>query len=327
MGANEIMVYRIYVEKKAEYAIEANGVKNDIHKTLGLNIELRLFNRYDVEGIDEEDFKKAQNIIFAEPPVDDIYYQLPEFDEPVKVLAVEFLPGQFDQRADSCGQCISLLTEKERPEVKSARVYALYGKINDEDYNKIKQFLINPVEAREASMDKPETLEQKFVIPESVAVIDGFTAFNEEELAKFIKDNGLAMEQEDIAFLQLYFKDTEKRDPTITEIKMIDTYWSDHCRHTTFSTEINKIDIKPDYVKKAFDLYMNCRRDINSKKKITLMDIATIGAKWLKKNNLLHDLDESEEINACSVKVKANIDGKPEDYLLMFKNETHNHPT
>jgi phosphoribosylformylglycinamidine synthase len=209
MGANKVMVYRIYVEKKAEYAIEANGVKNDIHKTLGINIEkVRLFNRYDVEGIEEEDFKKAQNIIFSEPPVDDIYYQLPEFDANVRILAVEFLPGQFDQRADSCAQCISLLTEKDRPEVRSTRVYALYGKISNgkitnEDFDKIKQFLINPVEAREASMDKPETLEQKFTIPESVAVIDGFITFNDEELAKFIKDNGLAMEQEDIAFLQL----------------------------------------------------------------------------------------------------------------------------
>lgn len=323
-------VKRIYSEKKEPFAVEAAGVCADIQKTLGIRTEkVRIFNRYDVEGISDDDFRRAENLIFSEPPVDNVYRELPDLGEDVRLLAVEFLPGQFDQRADSCAQCISLLTEKERPAVRSCRIYAFYGDLSDEQFAQIENYLINPVEARRASLELPETLGEKFDIPQTVRTIDGFIKLDGSGLADFVRDYALAMDTDDIAFLQKYFRDTEKRDPTLTEIRMIDTYWSDHCRHTTFLTRIDNVDIELPYVEKAYNEYLEYRKEINSRKPQTLMDIATIGGKVLRKRGQLRDLDVSEEINACSVRIKAKIKGRkdPEDYLLMFKNETHNHPT
>ncbi len=321
------MVYRIFSEKKNEYAVEAKAVASDLRRTLGADVSgVRLFNRYDVEGVSAYDFERAKTLIFSEPNVDDIYETLPDLDG-AKVFATEYLPGQFDVRADSCSQCFSLLTGKERPTVRSGKVYAVYGSLSDGDFEKIKHYLINPVEAREASFEKPETLASDYAIPTEVDVLTGFTGFDRSALESFIRGFGLAMDIDDILFLQGYFRDTEHRDPTITEIRMIDTYWSDHCRHTTFSTVIDDADIEIPYVKAAYDRYLSIREELGSKKPVCLMDIATVGGKVLRKRGKLPDLDVSEEINACSVKIKANIDGEDKDYLLMFKNETHNHPT
>ncbi len=322
------MVYRIYSEKKNAYAVEAKSVASDLRRTLGVDVEkVRFFNRYDVEGVTAEDFERAKTLIFSEPNVDDIFDELPSFDKGTKVFATEYLPGQFDVRADSCSQCFSLLTGKERPTVRSGKVYAIMGNITEDDFIKIKNYLINPVEAREASFEKPETLAAEYSIPTEVETLDGFTELDREALATFLRGFGLAMDLDDVAFLQDYFKNTERRDPTITEIRMIDTYWSDHCRHTTFSTVIDEADIEVPYVKAAYDKYLEIREELGSKKPICLMDIATVGGKVLRKRGKLPDLDVSEEINACSVKIKAKIDGEDKDYLLMFKNETHNHPT
>ena len=292
---------------------------------------MRVLNRYDIENIDEADYKMAQKTILSEPQVDDVYEEtapVPAADE--WVLAVEYLPGQFDQRADSCAQCIQLSTCKERPEVKTARVYYIKGKLSDEEKHKIKETLINPVEAREAAMEKPATIKQNYAKPDPVAVLDGFNELDEQGLADFIKQYGLAMDLDDIKFCQQYFKDEEKRCPTITEIRMIDTYWSDHCRHTTFSTIIEDANIQPEYIKETYENYLELRKKLyagRSDKPVTLMDLATIGTKVLKAAGKMHDLDESEEINACSVKIKVDVDGEEQDWLLMFKNETHNHPT
>jgi len=322
------MVRTVYSEKKPAFAVEAAGVLSDIKRTLNIKLEnVRLINRYFVEGVDDADFAKAKTTIFSEPTVDDVYDVMPEIGENSRVLYVEFLPGQFDQRADSCAQCISLLTEKERPTVRSAKIYILSGSITDEDFVAIKNYLINPVEAREATAETPETLADKFDIPETVKTLEGFISLDKEALGAFVKEYGLAMDIDDICFLQDYFKNEEKRDPTITEIRMIDTYWSDHCRHTTFATVIENADIEPEYVKAAYDKYLSFREELGSKKPQCLMDIATIGGKLLRRRGQLEDLDVSEEINACSVNIKAKIDDEEKDYLLMFKNETHNHPT
>ena len=322
------MVRTVYSEKKPAFAVEAAGVLSDIKRTLNIKLDgVRLINRYFVEGVDEADFIKAKTTIFSEPTVDDVYDVMPEVGENSRVLYVEYLPGQFDQRADSCAQCISLLTEKERPTVRSAKVYVITGEISDAEFNAIKNYLINPVEAREASPEKPETLADKYDIPETVKILDGFISLDKDALAAFVKEYGLAMDLDDICFLQDYFKNEEKRDPTITEIRMIDTYWSDHCRHTTFATVIENTDIEPEYVQAAYDKYLAFREELGSKKPQCLMDIATIGGKLLRRRGLLPDLDISEEINACSVNIKDKIDDEEKDYLLMFKNETHNHPT
>ncbi|MBQ4628192.1 MAG: phosphoribosylformylglycinamidine synthase, partial [Clostridia bacterium] len=322
------MVYRIYSEKKNAYAVEAKSVASDLRRTLGVDVEkVRFFNRYDVEGVTAADFERAKTLIFSEPNVDDIFDELPSFDKGTKVFATEYLPGQFDVRADSCSQCFSLLTGKERPTVRSGKVYAIMGNITEDDFIKIKNYLINPVEAREASFEKPETLAAEYSIPTEVETLDGFTELDRDALATFLRGFGLAMDLDDVAFLQDYFKNTERRDPTITEIRMIDTYWSDHCRHTTFSTVIDEADIEVPYVKAAYDKYLEIREELGSKKPICLMDIATVGGKVLRKRGKLPDLDVSEEINACSVKIKAKIDGEDKDYLLRFKNDTHNHPT
>ena len=323
-------VYRVYVEKKAPFAVEAQGVLSDIRSSLGIHSAscVRILNRYDVEDISKEDFELAKGTIFSEPQVDDVYDELPSFAAEDRVFAVQFLPGQFDQRADSAVQCIQLATQHERPTVASAKVYVISG-VSDEELARIKAHLINPVESMEASMELPKTLHTPFDVPADVAVLEGFCELDQQGLQEFIDQYGLAMDLGDITFCQKYFKETEKRTPTITEIRMIDTYWSDHCRHTTFSTNIEQVDIESDYVKDAYNEYLELRKTLHAgkNKPMTLMDLATIGAKALKKTGLLSALDESEEINACSVKIKVDIDGKEEEWLLQFKNETHNHPT
>ena len=324
-------VYRIYVEKKPGFAVEAKSLAADIRSALGIELgEVRIINRYDAEGLSEEDFKAAIPVVFSEPAVDVTYDHMPKLKEGEAVIAAEYLPGQFDQRADSCAQCISLLRGGKRPTVKSAKVYIFGGALNEKQLAEIKHYIINPVESREAKLDRFETLDVAYAIPTTVKTIEGFIAKSEDELKDMIAEMGLAMDLDDIKFCQTYFRDDEKRDPTITEIRMIDTYWSDHCRHTTFSTIIDNADISAPYIKDTYNEYLSARADLyagRSDKPQTLMDLAVIGAKQLKKAGLLKDLDESEEINACSVKITVDVDGKDEEWLLMFKNETHNHPT
>lgn len=320
------MVYRIYVEKKKGLANEAKSLLGDIKAFLGIEgiEDVRVVNCYDAENIDAELFDYCKKTVFSEPQLDDIYDSM-DFGNAV-VFAVEYLPGQFDQRADSAAQCIQLISQQEKPLVKTMKIYALYGNLSEADVAKIKKYVINPVEAREASIEKPETLVVNYDIPTEVAVLEGFNDLDEEGLKKFIADNGLAMDFGDIAFVQDYFKG-EKRNPTITEIKVIDTYWSDHCRHTTFLTTIDSVEFEDKLVKAAYDEYMADREAIDDKKPICLMDIATVAVKVLGKEGKLEKLDKSEEINACSIKMDVEVDGKTEKWLLMFKNETHNHPT
>lgn len=320
------MVYRIYVEKKKGLANEAKSLLGDIKAFLGIEgiEDVRVVNCYDAENIDAELFDYCKKTVFSEPQLDDIYDSM-DFGNAV-VFAVEYLPGQFDQRADSAAQCIQLISQQEKPLVKTMKIYALYGKLSEADIAKIKKYVINPVEAREASIEKPETLVVNYDIPTEVAVLEGFNDLDEEGLKKFIADNGLAMDFGDIAFVQDYFKG-EKRNPTITEIKVIDTYWSDHCRHTTFLTTIDSVEFEDKLVKAAYDEYMADREAIGDKKPVCLMDIATVAVKVLGKEGKLDKLDKSEEINACSIKMDVEVDGKTEKWLLMFKNETHNHPT
>ena len=320
------MVYRIYVEKKKGLANEAKSLLGDIKAFLGIEgiEDVRVVNCYDAENIDAELFDYCKKTVFSEPQLDDIYDSM-DFGNAV-VFAVEYLPGQFDQRADSAAQCIQLISQQEKPLVKTMKIYALYGKLSEADVAKIKKYVINPVEAREASIEKPETLVVNYDIPTEVAVLEGFNDLDEEGLKKFIADNGLAMDFGDIAFVQDYFKG-EKRNPTITDIKVIDTYWSDHCRHTTFLTTIDSVEFEDKLVKAAYDEYMADREAIGDKKPVCLMDIATVAVKVLGKEGKLEKLDKSEEINACSIKMDVEVDGKTEKWLLMFKNETHNHPT
>ncbi len=328
-------VYRCYTEKRPGFDVEARGLLNELRENLGVtSLEgLRLFNRYDVQGIEEKDYRAARTTIFSEPQCDDCFDEnLPEISGAYNILCVEALPGQYDQRADSCAQCVQIMTCQGRPLVRAARVYVLMGNLSDKDLDIISGYLINPVECRQASEKKPETLEESYAIPESVETLTGFIAYSEDELATFLGEYGLAMDSDDLRLLQSYFRDTEKRDPTITEVRMIDTYWSDHCRHTTFGTHIDDVSIEDERVKEAYKLYIDARREIYgdevaSKRPVTLMDIATCAVKLLKKRGGLKELDESEEINACSIHVTANVNGEEQDWLLMFKNETHNHPT
>ena len=325
-------INRIYVEKRPEHAVEAGAVLSDLRQVQGIAAlrGVRIFNRYDVEGLTDEQFASAVRNVLSEPQLDFTYEHLPPRTKGERTLAVEFLPGQFDQRADSAAQCIQFQTCGERPTVRSARVYMFDGEITDEQMAVIKKTLINPVEAREASLDRPETLKVDYEIPTTVKVLEGFNALDAAGLAAFVKEYGLAMDEDDIAFCQNYFKNEEHRDPTITEIRMIDTYWSDHCRHTTFLTEIDDADIEYEAVQDTYNKYLDIRSTLyagRTDKPITLMDIATIGAKALKKAGMLRDLDESEEINACSVRIPVDVDGEVQDWVLMFKNETHNHPT
>ena len=320
------MVYRIFVEKKEELAHEAKSLLGDLKKLLlikGLE-NVRILNRYDVENIEEDLFEYCKQTVFSEPQLDIVTDTLD--DKGSVCFAVEFLPGQFDQRADSAAQCIQLISQKERPLIRTAKVYILYGDLTQADISAIKKYVINPVESREADMEKPETLETKYEIPTEVETLVGFIGYTKEELADFIKEKGLAMDIDDILFCQSYFK-SEDRDPTITEIKMIDTYWSDHCRHTTFLNTIDNVKFEDELLKCAYDKYIAVRNELGRTKPINLMDIATLAVKYLKKNGKLEKLDESEEINACTVKMDVTIDGKEEKWLLLFKNETHNHPT
>ena len=323
------MVYRIYVEKKPQFAVDGGAVLADLNVALGIKTveNVRIINRYDCEKLPKENFEAAVPTVFSEPPVDEVYYELPKPAADERMFAVEFLPGQFDQRADSAAQCIQMLCPGERPVVKYAKIYVLKGKISDDEFARIKHYLINAVESRECGFDKYDTLEVKYTIPTSVETLTGFINKTDAELADFVIHYGLAMDNDDIKFCQDYFK-SEHRDPTITEIRMIDTYWSDHCRHTTFGTIIDNADIKPSYIADTYAEYKADRHQLGrDNKPLCLMDIATLAAKKLKKDGILKDLDESEEINACSVRIKVDVDGKDEDWLLMFKNETHNHPT
>ena len=320
------MVYRIYVEKKKKFADEAATLLSDIRSLLMIDAvsDLRLFNRYDVENIDEALFKKCEKTVFSEPQLDNTYAHLPQTD--AIVFATEYLPGQFDQRADSCAQCIQFVSQGEKPLVRTAKVYMIFGKVTPAQLDAIKKYVINPVESREASLDRVETLNVPYDIPTEVETLDGFTSLSKAELADFVQKYALAMDNADIAFCQDYFK-SEHRDPTITEIRMIDTYWSDHCRHTTFLTTIDGVEIHDPTVQKAYDRYVAIRKELGRTKPQNLMDLATIGARYLKYTGQLKNLDESEEINACTVKIKVDVDGKAEDWLFLFKNETHNHPT
>ncbi|MBQ8905041.1 MAG: phosphoribosylformylglycinamidine synthase [Ruminococcus sp.] len=322
-------VYRIYVEKKPEFAVEAPALLADLRTALRLNITgVRMFNRYDADHITKEDFQAAIPTVFSEPAVDVTYDTLPRLSVNERIFAVEYLPGQFDQRADSCEQCIQILTQKDRCRVRNARIYIIAGSITDAEFEKLKAYVINPVESREASLEVVSTLDTNYTIPTTVETLEGFIKLSEDELAEFIKSYGLAMDLDDIKFCQAYFRDTEQRDPTITEVRMIDTYWSDHCRHTTFSTNIENVQILAPYIKDTYDEYLRVRKELGRENKpLTLMDLATIGARKLKADGKLKDLDESEEINACSVKIKVDTDKGEEDWVLMFKNETHNHPT
>ena len=321
------MVYRVFVEKKKELANEARALYNDARAFLGIAglTDVRLFNRYDAENITEELFNYSINTVFSEPQTDIVYGDI-DCADACCVFAVEYLPGQFDQRADSAAQCIQIISKGDRPTVRTARVYALYGKLTEGEIAEIKKYVINPVESREATLEKPATLAVNYEIPTTVKTLEGFTKLDRAGLEKFVADYGLAMDADDIAFCQNYFI-SEKRDPTITEIRMIDTYWSDHCRHTTFNTVIDGVTFEDELLQSAYEDYLNVRRELGRTKPICLMDLATVAVKYLKVNGKLAKLDESEEINACTVKINVDVDGVSEPWLLLFKNETHNHPT
>ncbi len=321
------MVYRIYVEKKPELAHEAHALQNELCNLLGIQnlTSVRLCNRYDAEQITEALFDEAVRTVFSEPQLDTVSRELP-VKEGETVFAVEYLPGQFDQRADSAAQCIQILSQGERPLIRTAKIYLLEGSLSEDEIAEIKKYVINPVEAREASLELPETLIMQYDMPESVATVKGFCKLDRAGLSDMVKSLGLAMDVDDIAFCQEYFK-SEDRDPTITEIRMIDTYWSDHCRHTTFNTTIDNITFEDALLEAAYKDYLDTRIKLGRKKPINLMDIGTLAGKYLKSVGKLDKLDESEEINACTVKMKVTVEGKEEDWLLLFKNETHNHPT
>ena len=327
-------VFRCYTEKRESFDVEAKALLKDLTGTLGITnlTGLRVLNRYDAEGIDEETYAAACTGVFSEPQCDVCYDEdLPEMEEGTTIIAVESLPGQYDQRADSCAQCIQMMTCGERPLIRTARIYALTGELTEEDLKAIRGDLINPVESREAALEKPETLVQEHPAPADVPVIEGLIAMDEEGLKGVHEKYALAMDMEDLRVFQSHFQELQ-RDPTVTELKLIDTYWSDHCRHTTFSTHIDQVDIQDYEIEKAYERYLAAREEVYGEEKAakrpkTLMDMATLGTKVLKKRGQLPMLDESEEINACSVRIRPTIDGKEEDWLLMFKNETHNHPT
>jgi len=325
------MVYRVYVEKKAGQTHEADGLLREIRDFLQIEgvKSVRVLNRYDAENIEKSLFDYAVGTVFSEPQVDTVSFDVPSGGV---VFAVEPLPGQFDQRADSAAQCIQILGQCDRPTIRSAKVYVLEGDITDADVAAVKKHVINAVESREASLDTVDTLAVEYSAPQTVATVNGFITLNDSELAALLDNLGLAMDLDDLKFLQTYFRDEEHRDPTITEVRVVDTYWSDHCRHTTFSTHLDDVMIDDPAVKEAYDRYLAARVEVYGDEKAaarpqTLMDIATIGAKVLKKRGMLPELDESEEINACSIHVSAKVNGEEQDWLLMFKNETHNHPT
>ncbi|MBR3747743.1 MAG: phosphoribosylformylglycinamidine synthase, partial [Selenomonadaceae bacterium] len=319
------MVRRIYVEKRTGFDVPAKNLLEDFKETLDVkNLSaVRLLVRYDIEDLSDEDFLKVRDIVFREPNVDNFYFELPVDIDAEKTFAIEFLPGQFDQRADSAAQCVQLVTGKDLPTIHSARVISLIGDVSADDVAKIKNYSINAIESREASFDLPVTLKVSAEIPADVEILNDFNDFDDAALKNFLSERGLAMNLDDLKFCQKYFRDEERRPPTITELKVIDTYWSDHCRHTTFTTAIDGVEIDSEVIRRAFEIYLAERERIGDKKDISLMDLGTIGAKIVRSKNL----DVSEEINACSIKITAKIDGRDEDWLVMFKNETHNHPT
>lgn len=329
------MVKRIFVEKKRAFATEARGLQADLMQNLHLDCleQVRIINRYDMEGVDDATYQMAKYTVFAEPAVDLAYDE--EMPDPgsARFFAVEYLPGQYDQRADSAAQCLSLMKPGTEAMVRSAKVYVLEGLLSDQDVAAVKGYVINPVDSQEAALEKPDTVRLETTAPEDVAVVTGFIDMGEQELEQYRRDMGMAMSSEDLRCIHDFFRNTEHRDPTVTEIRVIDTYWSDHCRHTTFATELTDIYFEDgpyaELVKEAFAEYMEMRKEVygDRHKDINLMDMACIGTKYLKKQGKADDLDQSQEINACSIKVKAKIDGKEEDWLVMFKNETHNHPT
>ncbi|MGD9202713.1 MAG: phosphoribosylformylglycinamidine synthase, partial [Chitinispirillia bacterium] len=304
-------VKRIFIEKKKEYNIEAKYLFSDLRNYLSItNLSgLRILNRYDVEGISTDDFEKARNTIFSDPTVDLIFDEAIEISDEEYMFAIEYLPGQYDQRADSATQCIQIISQDQNPVIKTAQVIILKGKFTDNDINQIKRYLINPVDSREAFLEKPQSLHEKFSIPNEVNAIDGFISMTNKEIEMLIPDLGLAMNSEDLLFCQQYFSNKEKRDPTVTEIMMLDTYWSDHCRHTTFLTNIEKVSFEPGFltepIRDAYESYLDSRKLVYryAEKPICLMDIAVIGMKELKRRGLLDDLEESDEINACSIVV------------------------
>lgn len=329
-------VIRLFVEKRGAMNVVAEQTKWDLRHNLGIRAieELRFLNRYDIEGMTREEFDKAKNIVLSEPNQDIIYEENLPVEEGFRVFAMEYLPGQYDQRADSAEQCVQLLTQGERCKILTARVVCVKGDITDEEFEKIQNYMINPVESRLASLDKPESLEMPLEEPENVKRIEGFISWNDDEMREFFDSMGFAMTLSDLKFTRDYFRDTERRDPTVTELRVIDTYWSDHCRHTTFLTKLNKVEIEKStlsgVIEDALKAYYETRDEVYGKdtdRNVSLMDMALIGMKALKKRGMIPDLDESEEINACSIEVPVTIDGKTEKWLVQFKNETHNHPT
>ena len=320
------MVYRVFVEKKPELANDARSLLSEAKQLPGVeHLErVRILNRYDVEHITPELFDYAVKTVFSEPQVDLVTREADT--DGASVFAVEYLPGQFDQRADSAAQCIQIISQGERPDVRTARVYLLYGALTDAELAAVKKHVINPVDSREASLALPETLEIRYEIPTEVETLTGFCSRSDEELAQLIEERGLAMDLDDIRFCRDYFR-TEQRDPTITELRMIDTYWSDHCRHTTFSTTLDCVTFEDPLAEKTYQDYLKTREQLGRTKPVNLMDVATLAVKYLRRTGKLDKLDESEEINACTVKITVEVDGKAETWLLLFKNETHNHPT
>ena len=329
-------VRRVYVEKKPDFAVQAKDLMHEIHSYLGISevTGVRVLIRYDVEHISDEVFEKACKTVFSEPPVDTLYRESFKTDSEDRVFSVEFLPGQFDQRADSAVQCVKFLKEDEEPIIKSATTYVIEGSITDEQFEAIKNHCINPVDSRETGMEKPETLETHFDEPEDVKIFEGFQEMPEEELKKLYDSLNLAMTFKDFLHIQKYYKNEEKRDPSVTEIRVLDTYWSDHCRHTTFSTELKHVTFGDgDYRKPmeaTYEEYLQDHKEIfkgRTDKFVCLMDLALMAMRKLKKEGKLEDQEESDEINACSIVVPVEIDGKTEEWLVNFKNETHNHPT
>ncbi len=332
----EMAVKRVFVEKRPGFDVEAANLAADLRKSLGLSaVEgVRIINRYDISGIEGEDFEKAKTTILSETNADVVYEEVLPEDPAYHLIAMEYLPGQYDQRADSAAQCVQLLTQKERPQVVSAKIVGIKGAVTDEEIEKIRHYLINPVESRSASMEKPETLDMKADVPADVAVVSGFTAWDDEQMEQYFASMGFAMTLSDLKFCRDYFRDEEHRDPTVTELRVIDTYWSDHCRHTTFLTRLEEIEIEQGALSRTLEealaLYYESRDEVYGKdsgRDVSLMDMALMGMKLLKKRGMIPDLDQSDEINACSIEVPVTINGKTEPWLVQFKNETHNHPT
>ena len=329
-------VIRLFVEKKDGFNVLAKQTLWDIRHNLGMKsvTDLRYIVRYDIEGLTRDEYDKAKGIVLSEPNADVIYEETLPVESGWKVFAMEYLPGQYDQRGDSAEQCVQLLTQGDRCKVLTARVIALKGDITDDELTKVEEYLINPVESRLASLEKPETLDMEIPVPEDVKRVEGFIKWNDEEMADYYGSMGFAMTLADLKFCRDYFRDTEKRDPSVTELRVIDTYWSDHCRHTTFLTRLSEVEVEKNALGKviedALQEYYDIRDEVYGKdtnRIVSLMDMALIGMKSLKKKGLIPDLDESDEINACSIEVPVTIDGKTEKWLVQFKNETHNHPT